>query len=145
MTLSDGLDLDLRNDPTELARLARAVEHFCAQYALPIRLAFNLNLVLEEVVVNIMHYAFTEPGNDTIHVHLNVSDGLVQTRVRDAGRAFDPTLVPVPDLSRNLEQRVVGGLGVHFLRTLMDEVRYTRQNGENCLYFSKALAPPVGS
>ncbi len=139
MIQPDDLVLELRNDVSELSRLADAVERFCAAQGLPARLTFNLNLVLEEVVVNVMHYAFPEPGQHAIHVRLQFADRWIRVTVRDAGRAFDPLSAPVPDLNLDLEQRAIGGLGVHYLRTLMDEVHYERRNDENCLYFGKAL------
>ncbi|HTN65638.1 MAG TPA: ATP-binding protein [Burkholderiaceae bacterium] len=138
------LVLELSSDVSELARLAEAVDSFGAAHALPARLVFNLNLVLEEVVVNVMHYAFADTGAHSIHVRLRFAGRRVEVEVRDAGNAFDPLSAPVPDLSLDLEQRQVGGLGVHFLRTLMDEVRYERRDGENRLYFCQALPAAAG-
>ncbi len=138
------LVLELSNDVSELSRLAEAVESFCAAHALPPSLVFNLNLVLEEVVVNVMHYAFADTGAHAIHVGLRVAGRRVEVEVRDAGTAFDPLSAPAPDLSLDLEQRQVGGLGVHFLRTLMDEVRYERRDGENRLYFCRTLPAQAG-
>jgi anti-sigma regulatory factor (Ser/Thr protein kinase) len=143
MMQPDHLVLELRNDVAELERLAAAVAAFCEALALPATLVYNLKLVLEEVVVNVMHYAFprSDDGSQRIHVRLALAGGRVEAEVRDAGRAFDPLSAPPPDLGLDLEARAVGGLGVHFLRTLMDGVRYVRCDGENRLYFGKALPP----
>jgi len=137
----DQLVLELRNDVAELERLFAAVADFCHAHALPAGLLFNLNLVLEEVVVNVMHYAFApaDAASQRIHVRLALAGGRVEAEVRDAGRAFDPLSAPPPDLDLDLEARAVGGLGVHFLRTLMDEVRYVRRDGENRLSFAKTV------
>ena len=131
------LVLELRNDVAELARLSEAVDEFCAAHGLPPKMAFSLNLVLEEVVVNVINYAFPDAGPYSIHVALALADGCVRGEVRDTGKAFDPLLLAPPKLDLDLEQRAVGGLGVHFLKTLMDEVAYTRKNGQNCLQFAK--------
>ncbi len=135
------LKLVLRNDLIEVERLGAAVDAFCAQYSLTPRIAFNLNLVLEEIVVNVINYAFPEAGQYLIYVDLFLGKEQVEGEVRDTGKAFDPLLVAPPDLDLDLDQRVVGGLGVHFLKTLTDEVRYTRRDGSNCLRFIKRITP----
>nr|WP_051057433.1 ATP-binding protein [Herbaspirillum sp. B39] len=148
MAESKELLLQLHNDVAELDRLAEAVDEFCAACALPGKLAFELNLVLEEVVVNVINYAFPDGGADEpIHVRVvletNSDEGRavrVVAEVRDTGTAFDPLLGGPPDFVLDLDKRPVGGLGVHFLKTLMDEVSYRRTERHNCLWFAKHVA-----
>ena len=68
---------------------------------------------------------------------LSVGDGVVMAEISDDGRAFDPLQVPPPDLDADLELRPIGGLGVHFMKTLMDEVAYRREGGRNILTMRK--------
>ena len=67
--------------------------------------------------------------------------GVVTAEVSDDGRAFDPLKVPPPDLESDLQSRPVGGLGVHFIKTLMDEVSYRREGGRNILTMHKRFGP----
>jgi anti-sigma regulatory factor (Ser/Thr protein kinase) len=133
------LVLELRNDVSEIARLAQAVDTFCEEQHLPPRAAFHFNLVLEEIVTNVINYAFTDAGPHPIHVRLAREAGKVRGEVRDGGKAFDPLALPPPRLDLDIEQRQVGGLGVYFLKTLMDDVAYRRMNGQNCLQFAKTV------
>jgi serine/threonine-protein kinase RsbW len=137
MSESAKMMLELRNDVAELARLSDGVDAFCSDNALSSRLASSLNLVLEEVVVNVINYAFDDDHPHVILVELQLEGDHVQGQVSDTGAAFDPLSVPSPDLTLDLEQRTVGGLGVHFLRELTDSVSYTRKNGRNYLCFEK--------
>ena len=139
MPESAQLELELSNDLSEISRLSDAVDGFCAQHRIEARATFNLNLVLEEVVANIIKYAFCDSERHVIHVNLRLTGGQVQGEVRDSGQPFDPLELPPPSLDLDLEHRVAGGLGVHFLKTLMDQVLYTRENGQNCLRFLQKI------
>lgn len=133
--------LVLRNDLAEIERLAEAVERFCSDQRVPEDAAFHLNLVLDELVTNIVSYAY-EPaaGTREIEVRLARKASGIAVEVVDDGRPFDPLSAPEPDLSASVEDRPIGGLGVHFLRRLMDDVRYHRRDGHNHLSFRKPLA-----
>lgn len=137
------LELLLRNDLSEIERLAAAVEAFCEAETLPPDAAFHLNLVLEELVTNIVSYGYPEGRNSgarEIRVHLRHDPEAVAVEVIDDARAFDPLSAPEPDLAASIEERPIGGLGVHFLRTLMRDLHYHRRDGRNHLRFRKPLA-----
>ena len=130
----------LHNDLAELERLAAAVGGFCQAEALPDEVAFHLNLVLEELVSNVVSYGYDDGGAPhAISVHLVREDSGVAVEVIDDGRPFDPLSVPEPDVEASLEDRPVGGLGVHFLRTMMRDLHYRREHGRNHLTFRKPL------
>lgn len=135
------MELVLRNDLAEIDRLTAAVDRFCREEALPEDAAFHLNLVLEELVTNIVSYGYdaSEDGKG-IAVRLRREPSGVAVEVIDEGRAFDPLSAPEPDLEASVEERPIGGLGVHFLRTLMHDLRYHRAEGRNHLFFRKPLA-----
>lgn len=136
--------LSLRNSLDEIPRLAEELEAFAEAHGIAPDVVFSVSLALDEVVTNVVRYAFPEGGDETrtpvIEVHLGVTEGTLQATVRDNGRPFDPlTEVPPPDLDADLDSRAVGGLGVHFVRTLMDGSRYARVDGCNELVFYKNL------
>lgn len=122
--------IELANTLDEIPRLAEAVEAFAEDCALPAKLAFELNLALEELVTNIVSHGYAEAGPHRIEVRMALEADRVRVDVRDDGRPFDPfAQAPAPDLDAGLDERAVGGLGVHLIRTFMDEVRY-RRDGE---------------
>ena len=66
-------------------------------------------------------------------------DGLLHTITSDNGKEFDPTTRPEPDLKSGPEERPIGGLGIHLIRTIMDTVSYKRQSGKNLLIMTKNI------
>ncbi len=134
------LQLELKPDSTALVQLASAVERFAEEAGLPLPLAMQLNLVLDELVTNTIDYGFAGREDGYIRIELHGEAGRLRVDLQDNGVPFDPTAVPPPDLESDLEQRRVGGLGLHFVRELMERVEYCHEAGENRLRLERALA-----
>lgn len=100
---------------------------------------YEVQLAVDEACTNIIHHAYSsERGTITISCELQDKD-LVIT-IRDSGSPFDPSAVPPPDLRTNLEERRVGGLGIHLMRNIMDEVSYDFDSEKgNTLIMRKTL------
>ncbi|MDE0701998.1 MAG: ATP-binding protein [Acidimicrobiaceae bacterium] len=117
----------------ELERMASAVDEFGEQQDWSPEVVFKVNLVLEELVINVMTHGSHE-GLAEIEVTVTSSEDLVSIRLSDNGIAFDPlTDAPDPEVTGSVEDRHVGGLGVHLVRTMMDNVSYQRESGRNLL------------
>ncbi len=134
------LVLSLKNDPAEIARLAPLVAEFCARHGLAEATAAQLTLVLDEAITNIISYAFDDAGEHEISVRISLAPGALIAELVDDGRAFDPLQVAAPDLAAPLAERAVGGLGVHLMRRLMDDIRYHREGARNHLVLAKRIA-----
>jgi anti-sigma regulatory factor (Ser/Thr protein kinase) len=94
---------------------------------------------LEEIVTNVICHGCCDGSHASIEVELALQpDELVMT-VEDSATPFDPLQAPAPDLEAALEDRPIGGLGVHLVRKLMDRVTYERRDGKNRLVMSKIL------
>ena len=113
-----------------------ALERACN---LPVALVFDINVVLDELLSNIIHYGYSDDAMHEIHITLSATDAAVEIGIEDDGRAFDPLATPEPDLALPLAQRPIGGLGLHFVRKLMDDVRYKRENNHNYMFLKKNL------
>jgi anti-sigma regulatory factor (Ser/Thr protein kinase) len=124
----------------ELRRLRAFVDAFCLESRLGERIAHSLTLVVEELLTNLVAYGY-DPGAPAgvATVSLHHEGGAVVLSFEDDGRPFDPTTRPVYDLEGTLEDRPVGGLGLHLIRTMMDEVRYARVGDRNCLILAKRI------
>lgn len=93
---------------------------------------YAIVLGLEEVATNVVRHGGGEPGSSEIEIEVSSSDDEVRIEVRDSGRAFDPFHeAPEPDIDAGVEEREIGGLGVHFVKVLMDETAYSREGGRN--------------
>ncbi len=108
------------------SRVAVELDAFCASQGLPTETTWPLRVALDEVIANIVTHG--GPGR-TIDVSFRRRAGGVEVVVIDDGPPFDPLGEPRPDVTLPLEARQPGGLGIVFVRSLMDEVRYERTAG----------------
>ena len=136
--------LRLRNDLTELNRLTDFVEVFAEEIGLATTMLFELNLVLDELFTNIVSYGYADGAEHEITVRLSLVAGdqrpEVVVEVEDDGQPFDPTAAAIPAFELTLEERSVGGLGIHLVRRLMDVIVYRREHDRNVLSMRKLLA-----
>jgi len=131
--------LRLRNRVSELPRLAAWTDELCRSLGLPDRIRHDLRLALEEVVTNVISHAYRNDAAHEIVVRASTrADGL-EVEVEDDGVEFDPLAVPPPDTTVPLEERAVGGLGIHLIRHAVDAVRYRRRDGKNVLALFKRV------
>lgn len=100
-------------------------------------LVFAVQLAVDEACSNTILYGYPgrEPG--TITVACTADDDAVRVTITDDGVAFDPLTAPPPLLDIPAEERPIGGLGIHFIRTAMDSVTYVREGGKNVLSMEK--------
>ena len=124
----------LTNDLCELVRVHAAANALLERCGIAPAATYATNLALEEVLSNVIRHGYADAGRRVISVSLRVGDCGVELRVVDDGRAFDPLSAPAVDLDAPLEERAIGGLGLHLLREMASDVRYERADGRNYLY-----------
>ena len=128
------LSLTLKNDPSEIARTAEAIEAYGESHGWPMKWVMNLTLSLDELITNIVSYGYRDSKEHEIRITLTEEEGSLKVVLEDDGIPFDPLSdAPDPDLDADVEERRIGGLGVHFVKSLMDEVAYERRDGCNRL------------
>ena len=134
-------EISIQNDLRELGRLTAFLEEAAAAWGFSNDLLFHLNLVAEEVVSNIILYGFNNSlAEENILVELSFGQGELKMRVTDHGIEFNPLKVPPPDdLDKPVSERKIGGLGVFFVRQLMDQVEYHRIGDCNVLILTKKI------
>jgi anti-sigma regulatory factor (Ser/Thr protein kinase) len=130
---------ELTSSQAELPSLAEGIEAFALTHGLAPRVALELQVVLDELIVNITQHGYQGETGRPIVVDLKLDPGMVTIRIEDEARPFDPLLLPQPDFSPQPEDRKSGGLGVYLVRKLMDEVEYERVGERNCLTLRKRV------
>ncbi len=130
--------------PAEIASL-RAFTEFVRRgaqaAALPEREQGHLDLVLEEILVNVMSYAYPDGVRGTIEVSYTVEGpGNMFVQVSDGGRAFDPLAKDPPDLRLSLAERPIGGLGIFLVKQITQSLHYSRVEDRNVLSFQLQTA-----
>ncbi len=130
--MTANLHLRVRNRIEELPGVSEAVEALAEEQGWAQDVTYAVVLSLEEVATNVVRHGGGEPGGSEIQIEVRSSDDEVRVEVRDGGRAFDPFHeAPEPDVDASIEDRKIGGLGVHFVKILMDETDYSREDGRN--------------
>lgn len=135
-------EMTVSNDIKELQQIHTFLEEVAAKWDITQELLFQLNLVVEETVSNIILYGYDEPkGKEIIHIEITKEGHLIKIVITDNGKAFNPLSIPPPDdLDKDAQDRHIGGLGVYFIRKLMDEVAYRREQDRNILILSKNIS-----
>lgn len=135
----------LRNELSEIPGLAERIEAFGAEGSLSIQHIYQLNLVLDELITNIVSYGYDDDRPHEIQLQLRAEPGLLIAVLSDDGKPFNPLEeAPAAVLEGSIEDRPIGGLGIHFMRTLMDEVAYQREADHNRLTLIKHLPMEEG-
>lgn len=128
----DDLTLSIPPDTDEVPRILDAIEAWCEAAELPPGVAHRLAVVVEELAANVaMHGTGGEGGASFIAVAIRRDADGITAVVEDDGREFNPLARATPDTEAALEDRDVGGLGVHFAKVMTRELRYARESGRN--------------
>ena len=128
--------LTMRNDIRTIPTLADWVDTL----PVPKELNMTINLALEEAVSNVMLYAYPEGTAGAVELTATLqNENVITFTIEDSGKAFDPTLQAEPDLTLPAEERPIGGLGIHLVRQIMDEIRYERKDNKNILTLIKQI------
>ena len=131
--------LTLTNKLSQVSSLVSFVRGVTERFCFSDRQAKAIRLALEEIVVNVIDYAYPEGTEGLIDVRAWSDGRVLRFVVTDSGIPFDPTAVPPADTTLSAEERPIGGLGIHMARSLMDDVRYERTDEENILTLEKKL------
>ena len=132
-------EICIKNKISELEKVAQFIEEIGEELGLSMELQMNLNLVMEEMVTNVIFYAY--PQDEEADIELLVkSDGKELTFVlSDQGKEFDPTAKENTDLDVNPAERELGGMGIFIVKNIMKEVTYQRLEGKNLLTMTKGI------
>jgi anti-sigma regulatory factor (Ser/Thr protein kinase) len=141
--MQDELVIELHRELSDIARLAGQVETFGVRNDVPELAIAHVNLALDELLTNSMSHGVVDPASHRIRVTLRVDRGRLLVEVLDNGKPFSPFECGDPDLTRSLEEREIGGLGIFFIRKLMDHVDYQHVNGQNRVTLIKNTLPAI--
>lgn len=133
------VELRIPNRLEALADVKAAWDGLVARQRIGAELATDMRIALDEVLSNLIHYAFPEHGTHAISVRLCAGATRMEACVVDDGVAFDPLAAPEPVLDAPVEAWPIGGLGIHLVRQLMTEVSYERRANQNHLRMVRVI------
>lgn len=137
--MAESFRIEVPNRREAIAPAMEAAEAWLEERQTPSKVAYFVALAIEEIVTNCIHYGYDDEAEHTIVITLDVQDGTLAVGIVDDGRPFDPLAAPEPDLTIQVQDRRVGGLGIHLLRNLADRIHYERVDGTNRMILEKKL------
>jgi sigma-B regulation protein RsbU (phosphoserine phosphatase) len=137
------VELRLANELSEIDRCLTALEEICGRFGLPPEIRNNFSVVLDDLLNNVINYAFEDGGEQVIDVVLSTDGQRFIVSVTDGGIEFDPFMSQAPDIHSGLAEREVGGLGIHLIRNLMDDHSYRRVGDKNVTTLMKRFGDEV--
>jgi anti-sigma regulatory factor (Ser/Thr protein kinase) len=133
------VSIRIKNELSELSRITEIVGEFNGSHNLPLKAVSAINLALDEIITNIISYGYDDQNEHEIIIQLSVKHGELILQIEDDGRRFNPLDLPEADTESSLEDRQIGGLGIHLVRSMMDDMKYGRHDEKNCLTMKKKL------
>jgi serine/threonine-protein kinase RsbW len=134
--------IKLRNRLEDLERLEESLREVASAFGIPEQEILGVNLALEELITNVISHGHDDGLEHEISIELDVIERDLKIDMLDDGRPFDPADAEQPDIDEPLHERRIGGLGLHLVRNLVDEVSYTRVDGKNLTTLLKRSVLP---
>lgn len=129
----------LKNDLAEIPRMLEWLEGIAERSEWGTKILFQLNLVIEEILVNIISYGYSDDLTHEIEMKLRQENNYIELQIIDDGQEFDPTKKEDPDTSLPVEERNIGGLGIFLTKETMDLFTYERIDSKNIVTIGKNL------
>jgi anti-sigma regulatory factor (Ser/Thr protein kinase) len=137
--MDEKLFIQIKNRISEITQVSQSLSDFCTKHQLPKKTMNDLDLALDEILNNIINYGYDDQSEHEISIQLYLAEEYILLTVIDDGRKFNPMDVPSADTESSLQERPIGGLGIHLLRNVMDEVDYKYEKNKNCLTMKKNI------
>lgn len=133
-------ELVVNAEDDNLDRVQAFVEEHLARVQCSLRTKMQLAIAVEELFINIAHYAYTpKKGMAKVRVSLSKDPPSITITFYDRGKPYDPLARADPDVTLSAEDRKIGGLGIYMVKQSMDEMSYAYQDGQNILSITKKL------
>ena len=133
------ISFNCRNSMTELECVTQKLEAYCSDFGLPRKAVFQLKFAIEEIFVNIISYGYEDEDTHWIKFTLSCDNGILTIRIEDDAAPFNPLEADTPDVECPIEERQVGGLGLHLTKHLMSDIVYQRCGSRNVLTMKKQI------
>lgn len=133
-------EIVVTNRLASLTQVSRALDDLAARHRLAPAAVADMHVALDEVLTNVITHGYPAGVTGRIRIRLSLGSDILQAEIEDDGVPFNPLAAPPPVLGGPLNERPVGGLGIHFVRRLMTEVRYALVDNHNRLVLRKRVA-----
>lgn len=132
------VNVTIRNQITDLANVTDTVDRVGMDAGIPVKTIVQLQVVLDEVLSNVIKYAWPDGGSHEFYVSITVRNGGIEVTITDDGRPFNPLDQAPPALPADGRRPQPGGVGIHMVRQLVDSIEYVRFDGRNQVTLTKS-------
>jgi anti-sigma regulatory factor (Ser/Thr protein kinase) len=133
---------ELKNDLSELEDLCQHLNKFGQAVGLSEACITDVNICLDELFTNVVSYGFEDNLEHLIQFTMNLDNQVLTLSIEDEGIPFNPLEKKDPEVPADLIDVRIGGLGIHIVKKLMDDIRYQRKQGKNKLTMKKNVLNP---
>lgn len=131
--MASPLILRVPNQISELTGIIESIEDYLSAQGIEPGTISRLGLITDELFNNTVSYGFPEGGDHEINLEVSVDADNIRLIINDDGVAFNPLAREAPDTTAGLEQRAIGGLGLHLVRNMARKIHYRHQDGRNVI------------
>ena len=131
--------VSIKNELAEIDRINEIFNALCEEYQIPGIIYRKFNIAFDELINNIISYGYNDKNEHEIKIRINITAKQLQVSIEDDGIAFNPLKSGDPDINASIEDREIGGLGIHMVKKLMDNVSYKRYPKKNLTTLFKKI------
>ena len=129
----------IENDLSEIAKVHEKLDDFAEKFGVPLAIARTFHTIFDDLLDNVISYGFNDEQRHFIDIGLELTANSLIVSIADDGVPVNPLAKPTPDTKLSIEDRQIGGLGIHLVVNLADDVSYQRTVGKNVLTLTKSL------
>ena len=129
--------LTIRNEIPEFVLVSQSLEHLAEDVGVPSKALIQLQIVLDELLSNIVKYAWPANESHEIKIHIKIYDGVIEIAIMDDGAPFNPCQHPPRQLQAPGARPRPGGVGIHLVKQLVDDIKYARIGERNQVVLTK--------
>ncbi len=129
----------IENDLSEIAKVDEKLDDFAEQFGVPPAIAATFHIIFDDLLNNVISYGFNDEQRHFIDIRLELTANNLTVSIADDGVPFNPLAESAPDTTLSIEDRQIGGLGIHIVVNMVDDISYQRTADKNVLTLTKSL------
>lgn len=137
--MDDKVIIRINNEISEIAKVSQIFNNFSTQHQFSKKISHAFDLAIDEILNNIITYGYKDKNEHKIDIDIHLSGTQLILKIEDDGHEFNPLDISEADTESSIEDRPIGGLGIHLIRKTMDDIHYKYENNKNCLTIKKNI------
>ncbi len=134
-----GATVRIENDLSEIAKVDEKLDYFAEQFGVPPAIAATFHIIFDDLLNNVISYGFNDKQRHFIDISLELTANSLTVSIADDGVPFNPLAETAPDTTLSIEDRPIGGMGIHIAINMVDDISYQRTADKNVLTLTKSF------